>query len=166
MDTGFKEIILLGVFSGLTTETCGLMDWCWVQFYDKNERTLWWWRTGLKWSTRSWKSPGLAALLSVIRHLHLQWSVNQAPEVPNYTTFSGTISSKDESTNSWQIDCLVSWHGLKNFWLNVLKTVKMVEAFRKNTSPLSLITLKASAEEAVNLKRELKFSLKFPCTLT
>ncbi|XP_075916900.1 uncharacterized protein LOC116937546 isoform X1 [Petromyzon marinus] len=83
------------------------------------------------------------------------------------TTLIGLISGGDESDYRWEADNLVTWCSQNNLELNALKTVEMVVDFRKNTAPLTPITLLDSPVKIVEsfrflgtiLSRDLKWEL-------
>ena len=83
------------------------------------------------------------------------------------TTLIGLISDGDESAYRWEIDQLVTWCSQNNLELNALKTMEMIVDFRKNTAPLSPITLCDSPVDTVEsfrflgtlISRDLKWEL-------
>ena len=70
------------------------------------------------------------------------------------TTLIGLISGGDESDYWWEADNLVTWCSQNNLQLNALKTVEMVVDFRKNTAPLTPITL---CDSPVNTVESFRF---------
>ena len=70
------------------------------------------------------------------------------------TTLIGLISGGDESDYRWEAANLVTWCSQNNLELNALKTVQMVVDFRKNTAPLTPITL---CDSPVNTVESFRF---------
>lgn len=66
------------------------------------------------------------------------------------STLIGHVSEGDESVYRWEIGHLVTWCNQNNLELHTVKTVKMVEDFRKNPVPPAPIILCDSPVDIVD----------------
>ena len=82
----------------------------------------------------SWGNMSLISTWSpqgcVLSPLRLQYQSVKLRKFADGTMLIGVISGRDESSDRWEIDHLVTWCSQNNLELNTLKTVESVESCR------------------------------------